>query len=491
MQGGDVVLTGYKFRLSPNPEQQQILLRWIGCQRLIYNAKVQEDRYFRRFSRHMVGAAGEPVPVDQQYSQFITDRTAFLRGVPSQILRNGAVKFRQAYQRFFQKLGGRPKLKKKSGRQAVWVTSELFQFIPLTDEVTGEVKGYHLHVGTDKFPVGIIPYVAHRRHAVPSSIYIAVEGGQWWLSFAAEDPTVTIPGKDADAATERIAEDLRHLSADQLAERTLGGDRGVAKPLTTSDGQIFDLQPAQKTRLKKAQRQRKKWQRRASRRKKGSKNRQKAYRKAARYQRYEKNMRHEYAHQTSHQLVVNDTIDLYVFEELKIPHMTKRPKAKRDAQGRFLPNGRKAKAGLNRAILSSAWGEVVAFTRYKALRQGKLVITVPPQHSSQECAVCTFTSPDNRRSQAEFVCQRCGHTDNADHNAAVVIAKRGIHTLLSGEPLSHQRKRVRFFRQLGPERSKVTPGEISVRRLGPTVPAQRSMSQELPGVIPETPASTR
>ena len=118
------MLDGYQFRLYPNPEQEQILLQWIGCQRLIYNAKVQEDRYFRRIARRMVGAAGEPIPVDQQYSQFITDKTPFLKQVPSQILRNGAVKFRQAYQRFFKKLGSRPKIKKKSGRQAVWITDE-------------------------------------------------------------------------------------------------------------------------------------------------------------------------------------------------------------------------------------------------------------------------------------------------------------------------------------------------------------------------------
>ena len=69
-----------------------------------------------------------------------------------------------------------------------------------------------------------------------------VEGGHWRLSFAAEDPAVTIPGKDADAATERVAEDLRPLSAEQLAERTLGGDRGVEKPLMTSDGHGYNLQ---------------------------------------------------------------------------------------------------------------------------------------------------------------------------------------------------------------------------------------------------------
>ena len=491
------MIDGYRFRLYPNKEQQQVLLQWIGSQRLIYNAKVQEDRYYRRFQRRMVGTVGEEIPMDQRYSRFITDKTPFLKQVPSQILRNGAAKFRQAYQRFFQKLGGRPKLKKKSGRQAVWVTSELFEFIPQIDDQTGEIGSYQFTLGTDKFPVGVIPYVAHRTHAVPSSIHIAVEGGQWWLSFAAEDPEVTMPAKTVDAATEQIAEDLRHLSAEQLAERTLGGDRGVAKPLATSDGQIFDLLPVHKQRIRKTRRQRKQWQRRAARRKRGSRNQKKAYRKAARYQRYEAQVRHEYAHQTSHALAVNAAYDLYAFEGLQIQNMTKRPKAKRDAQGRFLPNGAKAKAGLNRAILSSAWGQVVTFTRYKALRQGKLVIMVPFAKSSQECAVCTFTSPDNRLTQAEFVCQRCGHIDNADHNAAVVIAKRGITKLLSGDSLTKPHKTTRIFprknredfQKLGPERSEVTPGETHLRHAKPTARTHKSRNQEHLGVIRETPTS--
>jgi putative transposase len=188
----------------------------------------------------------------------------------------------------------------------VWLTSELFQFRPLIDEQTGAIPSYQLYIGTERFPVGIIPYVAHR----PSSIHIAVEGSRWWLSFAAEDPHVAMPETTVDATIERRAEDLRHLSVEQRIARTLGGDRGVAKPLTTSHGQIFDLQPVQTARIKKARRQHKKWQRRAARRKKGSRNQKKAYQKVARYQRYEANVRHEYAHQTSHRLVAADTIDL-------------------------------------------------------------------------------------------------------------------------------------------------------------------------------------
>ncbi len=72
---------------------------------------------------------------------------------------------------------------------------------------------------------------------------------------------------------------------------------------------------------------------------------------------------------------------------------------------------------------------------------------------------------------------------------AVVIAKRGIKKLLSGDPLTKTHKTTRIFRKLGPERSEVTPGEIGVSRLGPTASTQRSMSQESFGGNPETPAS--
>ena len=84
---------------------------------------------------------------------------------------------------------------------------------PYTIDKTGEIASYQLSLGTKKFPVGVIRYVAHRPHGVPLSIHIAVEGGHWWLSFAAEDAEVTMPEKTADAATEQIAEDLRKISS--------------------------------------------------------------------------------------------------------------------------------------------------------------------------------------------------------------------------------------------------------------------------------------
>ncbi len=87
---------GNKFRCYPTAAQEQTLLQWIGCQRNIYNSKVREDQYFRRFARKSLQHAGQYAPIDQQYSQFKTDLTPYLFEVPSVLMRNGAVLWKQS-----------------------------------------------------------------------------------------------------------------------------------------------------------------------------------------------------------------------------------------------------------------------------------------------------------------------------------------------------------------------------------------------------------
>lgn len=94
---------GNRFRCYPTKIQEQILLQWIGCQRNIYNSKVREDQYYRKFARKSLQHVGQYAPLDQQYSQFKSDLTPYLSEVPSQILRNGAVLWKQSYSRHFAK----------------------------------------------------------------------------------------------------------------------------------------------------------------------------------------------------------------------------------------------------------------------------------------------------------------------------------------------------------------------------------------------------
>lgn len=466
---------GFKFRAYPTPQQAHALVQWIGCQRVIYNAKVQEDRYFRSFARKSLTHTGQFAPQDQQYAHFISDETAWLREVPSVILRNGAVRWKQAYARFFKKLGGRPKLQKKTGAQSVWITSELFSFEPQTDKATGEIR-YRLLIGTKKFPIGEVEFKAHRAFEVPASIIISVDAGRWHVSFSNE--MAPLPSK------RDIADGLATLSEADLTEKAVGLDRGIVIPFCGSNGANFDLSVIQKSRIAKRQAAAMRWQRKLSRRVKGGSNRRKAIRRIATLRDYEHRVRHDFAHQTSHSIVADPEIALIVFEALGVQRMTKKAAPKQDENGRWIRNGKAAKAGLNKAILGSAWSKTKTCCDYKAQRAGKLVIEVPAHHTSQECSRCGHIHPGNRPTQADFVCQACGFMANADSNASTNIRNRGVRLIVSGgyrEKAKKQTMRMREKNKLGADRSEVTLGEIAVSREdGIPVFAHGSSNQETP-----------
>ena len=264
------------------------------------------------------------------------------------------------------------------------------------------------------------------------------------------------------------------FSQGELEGKTLGFDRGVTIPVMASDGRAIDFSPIQRLRMEKKERARKGWQR-----------------KLARSFEYAKEDRKEVIHKATHVLVSDPDRSLFVVEDLKIQNMTKRPEPKKDDSGRTLKNGARAKAGLNRAILSSCWGLFVVFLSYKSKRAGKVVIKVSPHYSSQECARCGHIPPDNRPSQAEFVCQRCGFKAQADQNASRVIAQRGIRLLLGGHP---QKKTVRRCgigkrKQRGQELSEVKASGEEHQTRRPKRLRASSAKEELSVARSETPTT--
>ncbi len=56
-------MKGQLLHITPSKPQAHILMRWIGCQRFIYNAKVQDDRYFRTFARKSLQLVGKRAKV--------------------------------------------------------------------------------------------------------------------------------------------------------------------------------------------------------------------------------------------------------------------------------------------------------------------------------------------------------------------------------------------------------------------------------------------
>ena len=472
--------SGVKFRCYPDPKQAETLSKWIGCQRFIYNAKVGEDRYFRTFRNHSLALTGVPASVDQQYSRFKSkDLTPFLYEVPSQILRNGATLFMRAYQRYWNDLAGRPAFHKKSGRQAVWITSELFRF-----ESTGRAKqkqnkviyDHKLVLGAKSSPMGELRFKAHKEYELPAAITISRSNGKWYVSFSYEDQSTVM-------TEEELLDLYGGMTGRDLEAITLGLDRGVVVPLATSAGNPYDFTSIQKKRLVRKELRKKRYQRQMARRKKGSGHWKQAVGDVSRCSTYSANVREDFAHKTSRKLV-DSAAEVFVFEDLKVKNMTSAPKPKKAANGKYLPNCAAAKAGLNKAILESAWGKVKLFTTYKARCKNKLVIAIPPHGTSQECSKCSHTHPDNRISQAVFECLDCGFTENADVNASRVIKKRGIAKLMSGELSVKQKKRtmrLKKKKQLGREPAEGNArGEVLRRVVGSAHSSHASAIRETP-----------
>ena len=113
-----------------------------------------------------------------------------------------------------------------------------------------------------------------------------------------------------------------------------------------------------------------------------------------------------------------DAAHTVVLEDLNIKAMT------RSAMGTVETPGRnvRQKAGLNRGILKSNRGLLERQLAHKAGGP----VQVDPADTSQTCAVCQHVDRANPKTQARFRCTACGHTANAEHNAARNILARGL-----------------------------------------------------------------
>jgi transposase len=93
---------------------------------------------------------------------------------------------------------------------------------------------------------------------------------------------------------------------------------------------------------------------------------------------------------------------------------------------RFKRKGVKAKSSLNREMLRLGLGLVRQRTEQKCREFDRVFKLIDARYTSQTCNVCGCVSKLNRKSQAVFECIECGHSANADANAALNIASRAL-----------------------------------------------------------------
>ncbi len=217
--------------------------------------------------------------------------------------------------------------------------------------------------------------------------------GRWHLAFAAIPQPVPAP----------------------RTGKVVGVDRGVTVSAALSTGELLScpgLSEREQERLKHLQR-------RLARCRRGSNRRQRVKAAIATLYARAGDRRKDWVEKTSTDLARR--FDVIRVENLRIGQMTRRPKPKPDPDrpGAYLPNRRRARAGLSRGILANGWGLLVRRLENKAVGR---VERVNPAYTSQTCSACGHRAPGNRKNQAVFRCVACGHQANADVNAAINIA---------------------------------------------------------------------
>ncbi len=120
---------------------------------------------------------------------------------------------------------------------------------------------------------------------------------------------------------------------------------------------------------------------------------------------------------------------IVVLEDLKVANMSKSAKGTVEAPGSKV----KAKSGLNKSISDQGWHEFKRQLSYKLEWLGGMLVLVNPKNTSRKCPQCGHTSGENRKTQAQFKCIKCGYKENADFVGAVNIARAGHAQLACGD----------------------------------------------------------
>jgi putative transposase len=193
--------------------------------------------------------------------------------------------------------------------------------------------------------------------------------------------------------------------------RSVGVDLGVARFLTTSDGEIVA-----NPRFLDATRERiADLQRRKARARPGSGNCRRLRRALAKEWRKVRYQRRDFHHKTARALVKSN--DAIALEDLHVDSLTASARGTVEVPGRNVA----AKAGLNRSILDAGWGQFTSILVAKAESAGRRVVLVHPASTSIDCHLCGASC--TRPRQDIVVCPIHGDLD-ADLNGARNIATR-------------------------------------------------------------------
>ena len=345
-----------RFRLYPAPAQQAALLEQCGHARYVWNLALEQWSMWTRDKG--------PTPGYVEQARQLTEARAvfgWLRAGSQTVQQQALRDFDQAVRNFYAGTHRRPR----------WRRAGLHEgFRIVGSQASRIVKLSRKWAAVNVPKVGWIRLRLSRAIREAKSYRITCDRvGRWHLAFAVIPEPIPAPGTG----------------------EVVGVDRGVTVSAALSTGELLTcpgLSHREQERLKQLQRRLVRCRRDSNRRRRVQAAIAKLYARAG-------DRRRDWVEKTSTDLARR--FDVIRVEDLRITQLTRRPKPKPDPErpGAYLPNRRRAKAGLNRGILANGWGELVARLGHKAAGR---VEKVNPAYTSQTCSVCGHRAPENRES---------------------------------------------------------------------------------------------
>lgn len=413
-------MKAYKYRIYANKQTTEKLAWVLDRCRELYNAGLQERRdayemavrhhpnYYHEETRkqltreHAVGyyeQKRELVDIKELRPEY--------QEIASHVLQDVILRLKRAYDDFFRRVqnGGQPGYPRFQGRNrydsfcypdgAGWKVE--------AKERPAEKQGI-VRVNLKLTKIGTVKLHLHRNmQGRIKTLTIKREGGYFYAICTCDI------GKPEPLPT---------------SYEDVGIDLGVTHFAALSNG-TFIVHPRF---LRSVENKLAKAQQALSRKQRGSHKRQKAVQRVAKCHRKIANQRKDFQHKASHNLV--NQFQIIVFEDLQVKNLTKAPAPKQDENGKYVPNGAAAKAGLNKSILDAGWSTFTQMVCVKAAWAGRIVIFVDPSKTSQMCPNCQ-TMRKKTLDERWHSCE-CGCELDRDTASAKVILDLGHKQLSVG-----------------------------------------------------------
>jgi putative transposase len=357
----------FKYRFYPNPEQEALLRRTMGCARLVYNRALaaRTEAWYERQER--VGYSETSTMLTSWKKQ---EALQFLNEVSCVPLQQGLRHLQSAFSNFFTGRTKYPTFKKKRNGGSAEFTKSAFRW-----------KDGQVYLAKCVEPLAIRWSRELPKGAIPSTITVKLSpAGRWSVSLLVDVEIEPLP-----ECSNKIGVDLGITSLVALST----GEK-IANP------KCFN---AKRRKLKKAQKA-------LSRKQKGSNNRYKARLKVAKVHQEISDARKDFLHKLTTRLVrENQTIAV---EDLALKNMIKNQK-------------------LALSISDASWGEWIRQLEYKCDWYGRTLVKLDRWFpSSKRCGNCGNIVEKLPLNIREWDCPKCGTHHDRDVNAAKNILAAGL-----------------------------------------------------------------